>query len=54
MGEEGKKWIVNDERGQKAVAPGTQKGRPRNDDVHFQREGNQRWYSGVRKWYSKF
>lgn len=30
---------MNDERGQKAVAPSTQKGRPRNDDVHFQRDG---------------
>lgn len=30
---------MNEERGQKAVAPGTQKGRPRNDDVHFQRDG---------------
>lgn len=47
MGEEGKKWIVNDERGQKAVAPGTQKGRPRNDNVPFQREGNQRRASGT-------
>lgn len=39
---------MNDERGQKAVALGPQKGRPRNDDVHFQREGNQRWASGTR------